>query len=219
MREILAAGFLALSIAVAAPGCAEPARGPLVLVERVIDGDTFDARDGDRRVRVRLIGIDTPELHDSAKRQAQIRRGWDAAVIARLARAAHAAARRLLDGRRVRLEFDVERRDRYGRLLAYVWQDDLLVNAELLRQGHARRLTIPPNVRYADRFGRLEAEARAGRRGLWAAWPPTRARRGGASSRTPARESTRASGSASAARGTAPAWLRRARSTASASAA
>ncbi len=73
----------------------------------------------------------------------------------------------LVANRRVRLEFDVERRDRYGRLLAYVYVDSLFVNAELLRRGYAQLMTIPPNVRHVDLFRRLQREAREAERGLW----------------------------------------------------
>jgi micrococcal nuclease len=71
----------------------------------------------------------------------------------------------------VRLRFDVERRDRYGRLLAYVYRadDGTFVNAALVRDGYARPLTVPPNVRYADRFVQLAREARRAERGLWRA--------------------------------------------------
>jgi micrococcal nuclease len=164
----------ALLLAGCPGGRAAPAPARTVVVERVLDGDTFDARDGTRTVRVRLIGIDTPELHPSQKLDAQVRQGWDRAVVTRLGRRAAEAARRLLDGRTLRLELDVQTHDRYGRLLAYAWDGDVLVNAELLRQGHALLLTIPPNVRHADDFARLEATARAARRGLWASWPPVR---------------------------------------------
>jgi micrococcal nuclease len=75
----------------------------------------------------------------------------------------------LVEHRRVRLVFGVERRDVYGRLLAYVYLSERFVNAELLRRGLARTLTIPPNDRFATRFDRLQtAAARAGR-GLWGA--------------------------------------------------
>jgi micrococcal nuclease len=70
-------------------------------------------------------------------------------------------------GRHVRLVYDAERRDRYGRLLAYVYRDSLFVNAELVRAGYARTLTIPPNVRFAPRFAQLAREAREHGRGLW----------------------------------------------------
>jgi len=137
-----------------------------------VDGDTLDVCDAGRTVRVRLIGIDTPELHSSAKLDAQLRRGWDAAVIRRLGRMARDETRRLIGNGPVRLELDAQTHDRYGRLLAYVWRGEVLVNAELLRGGYAVRLTIPPNVRYAERFAASEADAREARRGLWVSWPP-----------------------------------------------
>ena len=76
----------------------------------------------------------------------------------------------MVDGRRVRLELDVEERDRYGRLLAYVYlarPPRLFVNAELVRQGYATVATFPPNVRHVDTFVRLQREAREAGRGLW----------------------------------------------------
>jgi micrococcal nuclease len=121
-----------------------------VRVVRVIDGDTVVVSGGER---VRLIGVDTPERGDC------------------FSRAATAQARRLAGGRAVRLRFDAERRDRYGRLLAYVHRasDGVFVNAEMVRHGYARTLTIAPNVRHAGRFMALEREARRTRRGLWRA--------------------------------------------------
>jgi micrococcal nuclease len=70
-------------------------------------------------------------------------------------------------GKRVRLELDVRTRDRYGRLLAYVWVDDVMVNAELLRLGYAQVMTVPPNVRHQELFVKLQREARDAGRGLW----------------------------------------------------
>jgi len=86
-------------------------------------------------------------------------------------RAASAYNKRLLFGRSVRLVFDAERRDRYGRLLAYVYRrpDGLFVNAELVRRGFAQTLTIPPNVAHAAEFRALAGRARHDGRGLWAA--------------------------------------------------
>ena len=71
----------------------------------------------------------------------------------------------------VRLVRDVEERDRFGRLLAYVYRhaDGLFVNAELLRQGYAQLLTIPPNIAHTDEFSALARQAREGSQGLWAA--------------------------------------------------
>ncbi len=141
-------------------------------VTRVVDGDTIEVRVGGRSEDVRLIGVDTPETVKP-----------DTPVQCFGERASHFTERRLT-GRRVRLVFGVERRDVYGRLLAYVYvpQRTLSVskarksrpryrffNPILVRRGLARSLTIPPNDRFAPRFLRLElAAARAGR-GLWGA--------------------------------------------------
>jgi micrococcal nuclease len=141
-------------------------------VRRVIDGDTVVVRLPDRRQeRVRLIGIDTPEIHANEKLAREIARtGRDAVTLRRLGRRAAAFTEALLPvGRRVRLELDVERYDRDKRLLAYVWRaDGILVNLALLEAGHAQLLTISPNIRYADEFRACAAAARVARRGLWA---------------------------------------------------
>jgi micrococcal nuclease len=134
-------------LAVALTAClAQDLSGPVV---RVIDGDTIVVQLDGTREHVRYIGIDTPEMDDERPE------------IRRRAVAAKEANARLVGGRRVRLELDVERRDRYGRLLAYVWVGDTLVNEALVRAGHAAPYTVPPNVKYADRF---LAAARGARR-------------------------------------------------------
>jgi len=148
-------------------------------VVHVVDGDTVDVRLGTRVERVRLIGIDAPEAHDSAKLDRDARRSHrsKAAIEAMGRRATEFTARRLAE-RTVGLELDVEQRDPYGRLLAYVWlPDGTLFNAEILRAGYAHVLTIPPNVRYSSRFLRLQQEARAAGRGLWSAGLARRGRR------------------------------------------
>jgi micrococcal nuclease len=118
------------------------------VVERVADGDTFTCRDGRR---VRLLGVDTPEL-------AQGEPG----------RQSHAALRRLLPlGATVRLERDVAARDRFGRELAYVWTGSRMVNEILVREGWAMIYTLPPNVKYADRLERAQKAARSAGAGLW----------------------------------------------------
>ena len=131
-------------------------------VTHVVDGDTIDVElpDGDEE-SVRYIGIDTPE---------EVRPDTPVQCYARRAAAENA---RLVAGRNVRLVLDVEPRDRFGRLLAYVYRasDGLFVNASLVRGGFARTLTIPPNVRYADRFAALARQARRAGRGLWSACP------------------------------------------------
>ncbi len=124
------------------------------VVRRVVDGDTVVLTNGER---IRYIGMDTPELHHPSK------------PVQWYAREAMEFNRKLVEGRAVRLEFDVERHDKYGRTLAYVYlSDGTFVNAELVRQGYAHLLTIPPNVKYAELFLKCEREAREANRGLWA---------------------------------------------------
>ena len=135
-------------------------------VTYVYDGDTIKLDNGER---VRLIGIDTPETHVNEKlaRDVQRRKSGRQTQLAMGEKAA-AFTRSLLAGQDVRLEFDVEQRDRYGRLLAYVYlPDGTFVNEKIIREGYAYPLTIPPNVRHADEFKQWFDEARHARRGLW----------------------------------------------------
>lgn len=129
-----------------------------IRITKVIDGDTVELADGER---VRYIGINTPEL------RRKIKGNWvyDPQPFAEEAADFN---RKLTEGEIARLEFDVEKRDRYGRLLAYVYlEDGTFVNAELVGQGYAQIMTIPPNVKYVDLFLRLQREARENSRGLW----------------------------------------------------
>ena len=119
---------------------------------RVIDGDTITL---DSNEHVRLIGVDTPEKND---RRPEVRQ---------LAQAAREFTRRLCEDRQVRLQYDWERQDRYGRTLAYVFlSDGTFVNAEIIRQGYGFAYTRFP-FRYLDDFRRYEREAREADRGLW----------------------------------------------------
>jgi micrococcal nuclease len=136
-------------------------------VTRVVDGDTIHVElpSGDDE-DVRYIGIDTPE---TVKPGTPVQCGGPKA---------HEVNERLVDGRRVTLRFDAERRDVYGRLLAYVYLPGagpagrpLFVNAELARRGLARTLTIPPNDTFARLFARLASAAAAEGRGLWGHCP------------------------------------------------
>jgi micrococcal nuclease len=156
---VLGVGWLAGTLA-----CAET---PSARVRVVLDGDTIEVARSGRTERVRLIGIDAPEAHDSPKLDRLIAQGQDRAQILALGRDATAFTRDRLLGREVELEFDVETRDRYGRTLAYVWLDGVLFNATVVEAGHARLLTIPPNVRYVERLRVLERAARNAERGLW----------------------------------------------------
>ena len=143
---------LALLLA-ASPVVGVPLEGTVV---RVVDGDTIHVRLPDRVEKVRYIGVNTPEVHHPSK-------GEEPG-----GREAHAVNRRLVEGKRVRLELDVQSRDRYGRLLAYVWIGDTMINAELVRLGYAQVMTVPPNVRHQALFLKLQRDARDAGRGLWA---------------------------------------------------
>lgn len=142
--------LLALLLAPAAPG--EAIEGTVV---RVVDGDTIHVKLWGRVEKVRYIGVNTPETHHPTRGEEP--GGREAAEM----------NRRLVAGQRVRIELDVRARDRHGRLLAYVWVGDLMVNAELVRLGYAQVMTVPPNVKYQELFVKLQREARDANRGLW----------------------------------------------------
>ena len=145
----------------------EPAASVSAKVTRVVDGDTISVElPGADDEYVRYIGIDTPE---TVKPGTPVQCGGPRA---------HAVNERLVGGRTVTLRFDAERRDVYGRLLAYVFLPGqgpggrpLFVNAELARRGLARPLTIPPNDSFARLFARLASRAGVLGRGLWGRCP------------------------------------------------
>ena len=140
--------------------------GAFYRVVYVYDGDTIKLDNGER---VRLIGIDTPESHDSPKLERDIKKSkMDRQVILAMGERAATFSRNLLLNQHVRLEMDVEPRDRYQRLLAYVYlADGTFVNEKIIREGYASPLTVPPNVRHADEFKEWFKEARENKRGLW----------------------------------------------------
>ncbi len=119
-------------------------------VTQVIDGDTIIIEGG---YRVRYIGIDTPEVHPQL--EAYGIEAWQ-------------ANRRLVEGKRVRLERDVSETDKYGRLLRYVYVDSVFVNAELVRQGLALAKAYPPDIKYQDYLEKLEQQAKLANKGIWA---------------------------------------------------
>ncbi len=128
-----------------------------VQVVRVIDGDTIQVCCvfGDR-VTVHYVGVDTPETHHPMRGVEPY--GMEAAE----------ANRKLVDGKKVTLEFDVQQLDKYGRTLAYVYlEDGTFVNAWLMENGYAMVMTVPPNVKYQELFLKLQRETREARRGLW----------------------------------------------------
>jgi micrococcal nuclease len=135
-------------------------------VSRAIDGDTIKLSNGDH---VRLIGIDTPESRHNSKLERDSKRSRkDVDSIIKMGKEASNFTRELVQGKKVRLEFDIEKRDRYGRLLAYVYlEDGTFVNARIIAEGYAQVMTIAPNVKFAETFLKLEREARRKGNGLW----------------------------------------------------
>jgi micrococcal nuclease len=134
----------------------QPKRAQALVVD-VVDGDTVHVAIDGREESVRYIGIDTPESvipgeppECYGKRAARLNRD-------------------LVEGERVTIVFGAERRDHYGRLLAYVYAGERFVNAEIVRRGFARTLAIAPNTDFADRFARLQQAAANAGRGLWGA--------------------------------------------------
>ena len=150
---LLLAALLALQ---AAPAAAQPEQVVPAYVARVTDGDTITVRlESGRLETVRLIGIDTPETRHPAL------------PVQCFGREASARTRELALDKPTELELDVQQRDRYRRLLAYVWIDGEMLNWGLAAEGYAMALTIPPNVRYADYFRSAAAAAREQGLGLW----------------------------------------------------
>lgn len=137
-----------------------------ILVKRVVDGDTLLL---ENRRYVRLLGIDTPEMHESAKlHRDALRSKQSVETIKQAGRQAYEFTKQLVEGKRVRLEFDWQRYDKYNRILAYVFlEDGTLVNARIVEEGYAYLTTFRINVTYADLFLKLYREARENKRGLW----------------------------------------------------
>jgi micrococcal nuclease len=127
------------------------------LVTEVIDGDTLRIIYGDEERSVRLIGIDTPETRHPT------------AGVECFGKEATAKLESLVDGKVVTLEFDPtqDKEDRFGRLLLYVWVDELFINRELIKQGYAYEYTYDDPYRYQQEFKRLEEKARSREVGLW----------------------------------------------------
>lgn len=163
---ILIAALLSLGIVFLPVSQGAAAKDEYILVSRVVDGDTLKLADGER---VRLIGVDTPEVHYSNKLLKDARKSRkDIKEIQAMGKKASDFTKSLCSGKKVRLEFDVQKRDRYGRLLAYVYlEDGTFVNARIVEEGYGQVMTIPPNMKYADRFLELQRKARDRGKGLW----------------------------------------------------
>jgi micrococcal nuclease len=141
-------------------GCqhSTPASAPgrdQVKIERVVDGDTLEILLNGKKEKLRLIGVDTPE---TKKPNTPIMfYGEEAAQY----------TKKRLEKKTVELEWDVDRKDQYDRLLAYVWIEGELFNRTLVSEGYARIATFPPNVKYVDKFKKDQEDARQKQKGLW----------------------------------------------------
>lgn len=147
-------------------------KGTEEIVANVVDGDTIRIRRPGRRSElVRLIGLDAPEKRLNARAEGSARRNHvDVRKILFLGEKASNYLRdRLPKGSVIMLEYDVEHRDRYGRLLAYVYlPDKTCLNKAILAAGYAHLLTVPPNIRHSEMFRAAYREAREAGAGLWA---------------------------------------------------
>lgn len=134
----------------------QPVNSELLNVIRVVDGDTIIVEINLKEEKVRLIGVDTPET---------VKPGTP---VQKYGKQASAFIRRVLKDKKVKLEFDVQHRDKYARLLAYVYlEDGRMMNKILLEEGYAQVMTVPPNVKYQKEFIDLERKAKKAKKGLW----------------------------------------------------
>ncbi|MCM8786593.1 MAG: thermonuclease family protein [Candidatus Omnitrophica bacterium] len=131
-----------------------------IKVIKVIDGDTVLL--SNKKI-LRYIGIDTPEITRKTEK-GFIYQPQPFAIEAK------EYNKKLVEGKYIRVEFDIEKIDKYGRLLGYCFVDDIFVNAKLLEDGFAAVYTKPPNLKYKDLFLKLQKDAREKRKGLWGAY-------------------------------------------------
>lgn len=158
MNRFLTRTNLFLSVSLLLLGCADTSYQKEYRVKNVIDGDTIELDNGQM---VRYLGIDTPEI-----RKRQDDGSWSYAPEP-YGEKAKEFNRQLVENKTVRLELDVQKKDKYNRLLAYCFTGGVFVNAKLLEEGFALLYTWPPNVKYADLLVKMQEEARRNNRGLW----------------------------------------------------
>jgi micrococcal nuclease len=154
---------ITLALALSFRTCHGEDSGLEARVIKVHDGDTVSVSFGQKREKIRLIGIDAPEFSQEP---------WGKIAKEHLRRLLGSPKRRgylnPFGSSEVKIETDVEKRDRYGRLLAYVWtKDGKCVNVEMVRDGLALLYTVPPNVKYADILRDAQREAKEAERGIW----------------------------------------------------
>lgn len=142
-----------------------------VYVKEVIDGDTIRLRN---RKKVRLIGIDTPELYECDKlfRNADAS-GFSPKEIQKMGRESYLFTKKMCEKKFIFLEFDQQKYDKYGRILAYVHlSDGTILNQEIIKQGYGLAyLNFPFNREYRENFARSQKEAKKHNRGLWNKYP------------------------------------------------
>ncbi|MEK3988563.1 thermonuclease family protein [Robertmurraya sp. FSL R5-0851] len=124
-------------------------------VTNVVDGDTIDVMINNKEERVRLLLIDTPETKHPSK------------PVQPYGPEASEFTKKALLGKQVKLEKDISERDRYGRILAYVWLDGKMHNEALIEKGLARVATFPPDIKYVDPFLDLQQQAQINGIGIW----------------------------------------------------
>jgi micrococcal nuclease len=145
--------IVAIFLGLCLPGCSTaPGSGYHARVVYVYDGDTVRLDNGER---VRYLGIDTPEMN------------YRKPPPERFAEQAKRFNEDLVYGKIVRLEFDAQTRDKYNRLLAYVYVDDVFVNAKIIESGYGKVFIIQPNIKYADDFILLQGRAKQAKKGIW----------------------------------------------------
>ena len=138
--------------------CIGQEKSEFLEIAKFVDGDTFWVQhpNGEDE-KIRFIGMNTPEIQNSGRTQVEY-----------YGKEASDFVKALLTGKKVRLEYDVQRYDRYQRTLAYVFlEDGTFLNALLVKEGYATVATYPPNVKYVDLFVKLEKGARAEGKGMW----------------------------------------------------
>jgi len=140
------------------------------IVTRIIDGDTLKVFYLGGEESIRLIGIDTPESRVNKKNKRDAKRSeQDVETIIAMGKRATGYVEGLVKpGDLITIEFDVQERDRYKRLLGYVYlSNGKMLNEEIIKAGYANVMTIPPNVKYKDKYLRAYKQAREDKRGLW----------------------------------------------------
>lgn len=132
--------------------------GVFLPVTKIVDGDTFWVDNGtEKGLKIRFIGIDAPESRRMFNKE-----------IGYYGKEAKLYLTELLSNKKVKLVEDIDPLDQYGRTLSYVYlEDGTFVNAELIKNGFAVLMTVPPNVEFADYFAKLQKHARLNKRGLW----------------------------------------------------